>query len=313
MAALVVKHPGMLSLLQDLGRLGAAEQGLSQGGAVDLHAACWANYLVGNAASAAVIEITLGMAQFIAVEDCTLALTGAPMQPLLDDTPIEPWQCVFMRAGQTLKLSGARHGLRAYLAVQGGFLAPEVLGSCATVVRNQLGGISHGQPLATGDRIEFAYASPDPTLLSRHRQTPSRFIADYSQPVTLRVIESYQSAAFPAVEKARFYASRYTVSQETDRMGCRLSGPAIQAEIDGIISEGIALGSIQIPPDGQPIVLLNDRQTLGGYPKFGCVARVDIARLAQAVPGTSVQFIQGDLAVLSEEWRQFSRFFGLPF
>lgn len=313
MAALVVQHPGMLSLLQDLGRLGVAEQGLSQGGAVDLHAACWANYLVGNMASAAVIEITLGMAQFIAVEDCTLALTGAPMQPLLDDIPMESWQCVFMRAGQTLKLGGARHGLRAYLAVQGGFLAPDVLGSCATVVRNQLGGLSHGQPLVTGDRVPFAYASPDPTMLSRHRQTPSRFIPDYSQPITLRVIESYQAAAFQAVEKAQFYASHYTVSQETDRMGCRLSGPAIQAEIDGIISEGIALGSIQIPPDGQPIVLLNDRQTLGGYPKLGCVARVDIARLAQAAPGTSVQFIQGDLAVLSEEWRQFSRFFGLPF
>ncbi|GHA52181.1 biotin-dependent carboxyltransferase family protein [Photobacterium aphoticum] len=313
MAALVVQHPGMLSLLQDLGRLGVAEQGLSQGGAVDLHAACWANYLVGNIASAAVIEITLGMAQFIAVEDCTLALTGAPMQPLLDDIPMESWQCVFMRAGQTLKLGGARHGLRAYLAVQGGFLAPDVLGSCATVVRNQLGGLSHGQPLITGDRVPFAYACPDPTMLSRHRQTPSRFIPDYSQPITLRVIESYQAAAFQAAEKARFYASRYTVSQETDRMGCRLSGPAIQAEIDGIISEGIALGAIQIPPDGQPIVLLNDRQTLGGYPKLGCVARVDIARLAQAAPGTSVQFIQGDLAVLSEEWRQFSRFFGLPF
>ncbi|MGF1685495.1 biotin-dependent carboxyltransferase family protein [Photobacterium japonica] len=318
MAALVVSHPGMLTLLQDLGRLGAAEQGISQGGALDLHAACWANYLVGNGAEAPVLEVTLGQAQFTATNDCVFVLTGAEMQATLDGEPVVTWQSGIMRQGQTLKLGFARHGLRAYLAIQGGFHVPTVLGSCATVVRNQLGGLAQGQPLVASDRvpfkgmdIELQDRTDSPHIRLPH--IPPRFVPDYAASITLRVVESYQAAHFQPLEKAKFYASHYTVTQETDRMGCRLDGEPIQCEVEGIISEGIAQGSIQIPPNGQPIVLLNDRQTLGGYPKLGCVARVDLPRLAQARPGTKVHFQPGNLEALTEEWQQFSRFFALPF
>ncbi|MGF1727000.1 biotin-dependent carboxyltransferase family protein [Photobacterium nomapromontoriensis] len=311
MPELEVIHPGMQCLIQDIGRYGAAEQGLSQGGAVDLHAHCWANYLVGNDPNSPTIEITLGQAQFRATDDCLVVLTGADMHPTLAGTPVPNWHSFVMNKGECLKLGIARHGLRAYLAVRGGFDVPSVLGSCSAVLRNKIGGLVPGLPLTHNDRIIINHHEVIPLDELEGRQAAARFVPDYSLPITLRVIESYQKAMFQSVEKKRFYTSNYTVSQDVDRMGYRLVGPAVSADVDGIISEGIALGAIQFPPNGQPIVLLNDRQTLGGYPKLGCVARVDLPRLAQARPGDVVEFRCGDLAVLTEEWQRFSRFFGL--
>ncbi|MBV1841518.1 5-oxoprolinase subunit C family protein [Photobacterium ganghwense] len=311
MAGLDIIHPGMLTLIQDLGRFGVADQGLSQGGAIDLHASCWANYLVGNEAGAAVLEITLGQAEIRFQSDCLFAVTGAAMPLTLDGEAIENWQCVQAKQGQTLKFGYARSGLRAYLAVRGGLDLPLVLGSRSAVVRNQIGGLKAGQPLAAGDRLHLNHAQVAPVNELAGRQAAARFVPDYAGPVSLRVVESYQHHAFHDAEKARFYSSEYTVSQETDRMGCRLSGPAVHPSMDGIISEGIALGAIQIPPNGQPIVLFNDRQTLGGYPKIGCVARMDLPRLAQARPGTTVTFRRANLDDVQQEWIAFSRFFGL--
>lgn len=311
MPELEVIRPGVQSLIQDLGRLGAAEQGLSQGGAVDLHAFCWANYLVGNHPNSPTIEITLGQAQFRATDDCLVVLTGADMRPTLAGKPVSGWHSFLMKKGQSLKLGIARHGLRAYLAVRGGFEVPHLLGSCSAVPRNHLGGLANGKPLMVNDRLVINHHDVIPIEALEGRQAAARFVPDYSLPITLRVIESYQEGMFQPAEKNRFYTSYYTVSQDVDRMGYRLSGPAVQADVDGIVSEGIALGAIQFPPNGQPIVLLNDRQTLGGYPKLGCVARVDLPRLAQAKPGDRVAFRRGDLATLTEEWQRFSQFFGL--
>lgn len=314
MAAMEVIRPGMLTLIQDLGRYGAGGQGLSQGGAVDLHAYCWANYLLANKPNSAMLEITLGQAEFQVLHDSQIAVTGADMQPTLDGSPLPMWQSVTVKKGQRLVFGFARTGLRAYLAIQGGLDVPLIMGSASAVPRNQLGGFHQGQGLEKGDILSAKQVSAD-TLHIQHeqaitRQTSARFIPDYSTPIQLRVIESYQHERFPEREKQRFYAGRYTVSQETDRMGCRLSGDPVHAEIEGIVSEGIALGAIQIPPNGQPIVLLNDRQTLGGYPKLGCVARVDLPRLAQARPGTEVAFKRATLAEVIDQWLRFSRFFG---
>ncbi|MBC7006005.1 biotin-dependent carboxyltransferase [Photobacterium sp. BZF1] len=315
MVTMEVIRPGMLTLIQDIGRYGAGAQGLSQGGAVDLHAYCWANYLLGNSANRAMLEITLGQAEFLVQQDCHIAVTGADMQPLLDGMPIPMWQSVAVKKGQALVFGFARSGLRAYLAVQGGFDVPKILGSASSVPRNQLGGLHQGKGLEKGDTLSASLV--EMSLLQQQegqsvsRQASARFIPDYSKPIKLRVIESYQHTSFPESEKQRFYSGRYTVSQETDRMGCKLLGVPIHAEVDGIVSEGIALGAVQIPPNGQPIVLLNDRQTLGGYPKLGCVARIDLPRLAQARPGTEVMFKRATLSEVIEQWQQFSRFFGL--
>ncbi len=140
MASLEIIHPGMLTLLQDVGRLGVGDQGLSQGGAVDLHAYCWANYLVGNGMDCPQLEITLGQACFKARGDLICALTGADMGATLDGEPLAFWQSFLVRDGQEIKFSYSRSGLRAYLAVKGGFKASKVLGSVSTVMRNDMGG-----------------------------------------------------------------------------------------------------------------------------------------------------------------------------
>ena len=311
MASLEIIHPGMLTLLQDVGRLGVGDQGLSQGGAVDLHAYCWANYLVGNGMDCPQLEITLGQACFKARGDLICALTGADMGATLDGEPLAFWQSFLVRDGQEIKFSYSRSGLRAYLAVKGGFKASKVLGSVSTVMRNDMGGIESGRALEKSDRLEVASISIAEQDFD-FQQASARFIPDYAAPIQLRVIESYQCDYFSAESKQQFYQDVYKVTQQTDRMGCRLEGPAVGGEIDGIISEAIAYGSIQIPPNGQPIVLLNDCQTLGGYPKLGCIARVDMPSLAQAMPGKEVRFVAGNLEELRQEWQDFSLFFGLP-
>ncbi|KLV08889.1 hypothetical protein ABT56_01350 [Photobacterium aquae] len=311
MPALEVIRPGMLALVQDLGRFGVAQQGLSQGGVLDLHAACWANHLVGNTSSSAVIEVTIGQTQLYARSDLLVAITGADMSPQLDGDVCPLWQSFEVKKGQVLTFGYARTGIRAYIAIRGGIATPEVLGSRSTVPRNQLGGLVDGQALEAGDIIPLGEADPTQWQGFVGRMTSFRFIPDYSQPIMLRVIESYQSHLFSFDDKERFYHSVYTVRQESDRMGCRLSGSAISVEVPEMVSEGIALGAIQFPPDGQPIILLNDRQTLGGYPKIGCVAKVDLSLLAQARPGTEIRFEKGDLPLLQKEWLAFGRFFGV--
>ncbi|UXI02878.1 biotin-dependent carboxyltransferase family protein [Photobacterium sp. TY1-4] len=301
----------MLTLIQDTGRLGVAELGLSQGGPVDLHAYCWANYLVGNAMNCPQLEVTLGQASFRAHTDLICAITGADMVVTVDGQRQPPWQSFVVHQGQVLKFGYARDGLRAYLAVKGGFDIPRVLGSASAVPRNQLGGLKAGTALAEGDVLPVTHGEINDHAFQPKRAAP-RYIPDYSAPVRLRVMESYQCDHFSEQAKQRFYASAYQISQQSDRMGCRLEGPAVEAEINGIISEAIAYGAIQIPPNGQPIILLNDRQTLGGYPKLGCIARMDMPRLAQARPGTAVQFVRGKWSALSKEWQDFSQFFGLP-
>lgn len=313
MATLEVIRPGMLTLVQDVGRLGVGEQGLSQGGAADIHAYCWANYLVGNEMACPQLEITLGQASFRAQGDLICALSGADMGATLDGEAVAPWQSFLMRDGQTLTLAYPRSGLRAYLAFSGGLDMPATLGSTSTVVRNSLGGIESGRPLQQGDILTIGGRQKAGAVAGFKPQfTAPRFIPDYSAPVRLRVIESYQYRNFPAESKQAFYCSTYRITPQTDRMGCRLQGTAVKGELDGVISEGIAYGAIQIPPNGQPIILMNDRQTLGGYPKLGCVARVDMPRLAQAMPGHEVCFLKGDLESLQQEWLGFSRFFDLP-
>lgn len=305
--ALLVKKPGQLSLLQDFGRYGVTQWGITSGGAVDSYSYGWANHLLNNPPHSAALEITLGQAEFMAQATCQLALCGGDLQAKLDDEIVSNWSVFTMRQGQTLRFGLPKNGLRAYLAIKGGFDVSPQLGSRATVVKDKLGGLqSDGQPLQAGDILPFhTHHCEQPP-----RQVASRFQPDYNQPVTLRVIESYQHDLFTPEAKATLYAQSFQVSQHCNRMGYRLSGQPITPPQQPILSEGIALGAIQIPPDGQPIVLLNDRQTIGGYPKLGCVARVDLPRLAQAKPGQQVQFEQGDLLQLQKLWCQWATFFG---
>jgi len=303
---LKVVRPGILSLLQDSGRFGVAHQALCQGGPMDEHAFCWANLLLGNPMHSPVVEIAIGQACFEAQSELTVALTGADLDARIDDRPCRPWRSYRLRAGQQLRFLRPVSGLRAYLAVAGGFEAPHPFGSAACVPRDRLGGLDGG-PLKAGDLL----ASPEGIAAPAGRQTPPRFVPDYREPLRLRLIPGYQYEQFDAKTRAKLLEGEYRIANQSDRMGCRLEGEPLPGELGGVISEGIALGAVQVPADGQPIILLRDRQTLGGYPKIGCVCRRDLSALAQRPPGTPLRFEPITLKEASHEWLAFARFFNL--
>lgn len=305
--ALQVVKAGPLTLIHDLGRYGLSHWGITASGPLDEYAYSWANHLLGNPINCATLEITLGPAEFVLQHDAQLAITGGDLNASVDDAVIPNWSRFYAKQGQTLRFRLPRNGLRAYLAIQGGFMIPPQLGSVSTHTRQGLGGLHHqGQVLQRNDILIFNRHQP----FLKPRHVSLRFRPDYHLPLRLRVIESYQHHQFSQSALADFYHHPFVVTPNSDRMGYRLQGETILPPQQPILSEGIALGAIQIPPSGQPIILLNDRQTIGGYPKLGCVARIDLPRLAQAKPGHSIQFVKGDLTELQSLWCQWARFFG---
>jgi len=292
--ALHIVSPGVLSLLQDAGRFGKGQLGLTQGGPVDGHSFRWANTLVGNPLNSTVIEHSVGGLILQAQAPCTVAVTGASLPLSHNGQPVPCWRAIALNAGDELALGIFNCGLRAYIAVAGGIFVTPQFGSTATVMREGMGGLGSaaGKKLQAGDVLPLTNI----TIPSSQAPAPaiSNNIASRSLPgsglLTLRLIEGYQALLFSASQRARFYLNPYTVSKQCDRMGYKLSGSAIVCSTSQLLSEGISYGAVQIPPDGQPIVLLNDRQTLGGYPKMGNVLSLDCWALAQAAPGTQVQF-----------------------
>ena len=284
MAFKVIK-PGLLALVQDLGRHGHQSIGLTTGGPMDEVAFRWGNALLDNDPNSAQIEITFGMFTLEAQANTSIAITGADLGATLNDKSIPPWQTYAIKKGDILAFHQPVWGLRAYLAVKGGVLCEPTLGSVATVMREKIGGLtSKGDKLKKGDSLSY-HTSHD----HQQRAVPRLAIPNYGNK-EIPVILGYQYQSFSSLERANFFSSDYTVSSNSDRMGYRLEGKAVHTELKGIISEGIAYGAIQIPKDGQPIVLLRDRQTIGGYPKMGCVTRVGGGILAQQKPGDIIQF-----------------------
>lgn len=303
-----VIKPGSCSLLQDEGRFGYQHFGITTGGAMDETAARWANRLLGNSSNAVLLEITLGNVQLEATADAWIALTGADMGLRINGEKKSNWQSHFVRKGDSLVLGWAVSGVSAYLAVVGGFQLSSEFGSCSTVKREQLGGLT-GNVLEAGDELHFSSVPKSDFPCSR--AVPSRYIPDYSEAVILRVIKGYQAEQFPENSVKKFFASSYKVSPESDRMGFRLKGETIETGVSGLLSEGIAYGAIQIPADGQPIVLLKDRQTLGGYPKIGSVLPLDSYKLSQCRAGSEVNFKEISLKEAQQLMQSFQRFFSI--
>lgn len=271
--------------LQDAGRFGVRHLGVTQCGALDWIAHRWANWLLGNPLTAAVVEITLGNADFECSRDATLALTGADLGARLDDQPLAPWRSFEVRKGQRLSFAQPRQGARAYLAAPGGFEAPLVLGSCASMLREGLGGLQgDGRAIAVGDSLAW------PGSTRATRQMPTEFIPEYRDAPRLQLVLGAQIGDFRGQSLFDAFNSQWLIDQRADRMGIRLNGPQLQCQRSSMISEGIPLGAVQVPPDGQPIILLNDRQTIGGYPRLGALTPQAVAQLAQCLPGQSVQF-----------------------
>jgi biotin-dependent carboxylase-like uncharacterized protein len=282
--SLTVTQPGVLSLLQDSGRRGQYRLGLTTGGPMDGEAFHYCNRLLQNTPGSTAIEISAGGLEATAHVDTFICLTGAPMPLHVNDEERESWEVHRVRAGDIIRVGFARTGCRGYLGVAGGFAVEPCFGSTATVVREAIGGLK-GEALCAGDLLPCA-------AVTRRRRyfLPAAERPRYQDTLTVRVIPGYQQGNFSRREQRRFFGRPYRVSTQCDRMGYRLEGPAIACDIEGILSEGICFGAIQIPPDGQPIVLLNDRQTIGGYPKIGAALSLDAARLAQMTAGGTVYF-----------------------
>ncbi|HEY7776779.1 MAG TPA: biotin-dependent carboxyltransferase family protein, partial [Kineobactrum sp.] len=216
--------------------------------------------------------------------DTFISITGANMPLAINGRERPLWTVHRVLAGDHISLGYASEGCRSYLGVADGFVIAPQFGSTATVVREKTGGLD-GNKLAPGDVLPCAATRRRPQLQLHPDYQPR-----YRDQVTVGVIPGYQQLHFNRLEQRRFFSHSYRVSQRCDRMGYRLEGPAIKCDIDGILSEGICFGAIQIPADGQPIVLLNDRQTIGGYPKIGAALSLDAARLTQLQPGGVVDF-----------------------
>lgn len=300
MSRLTIEASTPLCLLQDAGRFGVRHLGVTQGGAADWCSMSWANWLLGNALDVPVIEVTLGGFAVIAEDDCLLALAGADLSAQIDGQPLAPWRSFKLGKGQTLRLTQPLLGARAYLAAPGGFDAPQVLGSSATVVREELGGLDGmGLPLAKGAALSYRGES---LLL---REVPLALRPDLQSTAPLDLVLGAQIGQFSGQSLFDVFNTAWSLDSRADRMGIRLLGSALHYQGQPMISEGIPLGAVQVPPDGQPIVLLNDRQTIGGYPRLGALTPLALARLAQRLPGNEVRFTP----VMQERaWRDHIRY-----
>lgn len=286
MSGLSVRQPGLLSLLHDQGRYGAHNLGLTTGGPLDFVAFDWANRLLGNAGNATCIEISFGGLALESRLDTSIVVTGAEAPCKINGAGIPQWQSLDIHRGDLLEVGFASRGTRMYLGVAGGFDIEPSFGSSSTVVREKIGGLN-GDKLQAGDHLPCRAVT-----LDKHHRLPRNERPSYADPAILRVVRGYQQAAFDALQQWRFFNSDYRLTDRCDRMGFRLEGETVHSGMVSMLSEGICHGAIQIPADGQPIVLMNDRQTIGGYPKIGSVIPLDTARLAQLSPGATVRFEQ---------------------
>ncbi|MDT8878256.1 biotin-dependent carboxyltransferase family protein [Halomonas saccharevitans] len=306
---LLVKRAGPLALLQDAGRCGVRRLGVTQGGPVDLHGWAWANHLVGNAWGTPALEVTFGGLELVAERDLAVAVAGADLGATLDGEPLPGWRSLAIKAGQRLAFDTPVNGLRAYLAVAGGFSAPPVLGSVSCVVREGLGGHDgQGQRLVEGDRLRV---TPCRAGSGRERagEAPPQEAIDYRQPAVLSLLPGAQVGEFSGESLYRAFNMPWRVDDRADRMGVRLAGPPLHCRVTSMISEGIGLGAVQVPPDGQPIALLNDRQTIGGYPRLGALTPLACSRLAQCLPGQEVRLKAVPSERALDEYRRFRRTF----
>jgi antagonist of KipI len=280
-----VREAGPLTTVQDLGRLGHLRVGIPPSGPLDRGAFLLANRLVGNPDGAAGLECTLVGPRIEFADDRVVAVTGAEMPVTLNGAEAPRWTSLAVREGDVLRLGSARAGARAYVAVSGGIQTPPALGSRSTYVRGQLGGLD-GRALRSGDTLPLGPAGATrPSRVRRDR------IPDYTSPLEARVVLGPQDDRFTAAGIAAFLDGVYEMLPQSDRMGARFRGPRIEhAHGHDIMSDGIALGGIQVVGDGQPIVLLVDRQSTGGYTKIATVCSFDVDRVGQLKPGQLIRF-----------------------
>ncbi len=312
MQGIEIKKAGLLTSIQDLGRFGYQRDGLPVGGAMDPYAFQIANLLVGNRPNEAALEITLTGPHLKFHGEHLVALCGGDFAPRLNGSPVPQWQTLRIRDGDELVIGAASSGCRAYLAVGGGLRVPQVLGSASTLMRAKIGGWQ-GRALVNGDIIPTNNMGK--AVLPRGVR--SRSLAHdwrplYAGHARVRVMLGPQEDAFTEKGLNTFLRAKYTVTANSDRMGYRLQGPPVEHR-DGadIISDAVPLGGVQVPPNGQPILLMADRQPTGGYTKIGTVISADIPKVAQLVPGQTISFERTTLKEAQHEWRRLKKRFSM--
>ncbi|MBE5924956.1 MAG: biotin-dependent carboxyltransferase family protein [Lachnospiraceae bacterium] len=282
-----IEKAGSLTTVQDEGRFGYMEYGVGESGAMDRYSYRLANKLVGNENGEAALEFTFIGADVVFNSDAIIAYMGAEMNAEIDGVSIKRGKPYEIYEGQKLTFGFAINGLRAYLAVAGGIDVPVVMDSRSTNLKCQMGGYM-GRKIETGDALTiggFDYSKKD-ALLKNKVEAPT-----YSDSICVRVIKGPQDDYFTDEGLNTFFNTTYKVSPESDRMGIRLSGEAIESKNGmDIVSDGITFGSIQVTSSGQPIILMADHQTTGGYAKIATVVSEDLQYLAQARPGNEVSF-----------------------
>lgn len=291
MTALTIVAPGGFTTIQDRGRFGFQQMGVPASGALDSFAFDMANILVGNDNTCAVLEITVMGPKLEIKKEMDIALTGAKMGITINDQPVEQWKSIRVKPGDFLTISQVQQGCRAYLAVSGGIKVPRVMGSFSTYVGGRIGGFQ-GRPLQQEDTLE----THDIRVLTSSRTLLDEFIPKYPTHALIRVILGPQDHYFD-MDETPLWGSDYMVTTKADRMGYRLMGnplPINKNMPQSIVSEPAMPGSIQIPPDGQPIILLVE-QTVGGYAKIATVISTDLSKVAQTTPGDTLEFEKIDL------------------
>jgi len=287
--SLEILAPGPLTTVQDRGRYGYCRYGVPPSGALDSFSLRAGNLIVENSEDEACLEITLMGLRARALTDLTIVVTGADLQPHVNDSPLGMWRTHRIKTGDSILFKGPRSGLRAYLAVGGGISLRPVLGSRSTNLTSRFGGFE-GRPLQKGDILFSESAHLD--LKGEGRRLAPEWIPLYSKEWILRVVLGPQDDHFKAEGRDAFLQSPFKISSHSDRTGIRLEGPGIQRREGveaSIISEGVVPGSIQIPGDGQPIIILGETVT-GGYRKIATVISADLPFLGQIKPGDSVRF-----------------------
>lgn len=293
-----------LATIQDSGRTSWRKFGVPTSGAMDLFAFRAANLLAGNNPNCAAIEIGLGDITFRALNDCVVSVAGVGfgLSIFIWDFPL--WSSYYVRGGWTIRLNKLGSGLWACLAIAGGVLTPPILGSASTYLRGPLGGLD-GRQLQAGDVLQSGTPSrPLNDLAARTLPEDARPL--YSDIPTVDVIMGPQENYFTDESVAMFLSSEYTVSPTSDRMGYRLEGEKlIHRNKSELISEGMTMGAIQIPSSGQPIIMMADSPTTGGYPKIGTVVSADLPLLAQCVPGKSrIRFRNTTVSKAQKKYRE---------
>lgn len=288
-ARITVLNPGWLTTVQDRGRYGYQKFGVATSGAMDWYAFTVANRLVGNRDEDAVLELTLKGPELRFDRRASFALTGADLTPTLDGRRLPLWTSLVATPGSRLAFGARCDGARCYLAIAGGIDVPIDVGSRATHLLSHFGGLS-GRALAKGDIIEGGPVA-EASQRSATRYLPKRLRTQVSNPMTLHVLPGPQLGTFASQAWERLTSVPYRLSSQSDRMGYRLVGPWLDCPPAGSwVSDGTVKGAVQVPPDGQPILLMSDCQTTGGYPKVAVVITADLPLAGQLAPGDALIF-----------------------